>query len=58
VLGLVNGASAVDVANQVNARREYAEDIRMYGFSFNTTIADASVFGELAYRPNMPVGVA
>ena len=58
VLGLVNGASAVDVANQVNARREYAEDIRMYGLSFNTTIADASVFGELAYRPNMPIGVA
>ncbi|MFZ3153565.1 DUF1302 domain-containing protein [Pseudomonas sp.] len=58
VLGLVNGASAVDVANQVNARREYAEDIRMYGLSFNTTIAEASVFGELSYRPNMPVGIA
>lgn len=58
VLGLVDGASAVDVANQVNARREYAEDIRMYGLSFNTTIADASVFGELSYRPNMPIGIA
>jgi hypothetical protein len=58
VLGLVNGASAVDVANQVNARREYAEDIRMYGMSFNTTIAEASVFGELSYRPNMPIGIA
>lgn len=58
VLGLVNGAAAVDVANQVNARREYAEDIRMYGLSFNTTIGEASVFGELAYRPNLPIGVA
>ncbi|MDH4581466.1 DUF1302 domain-containing protein [Pseudomonas sp. BN415] len=58
VLGLVNGAAAVDVANQVNARREYVEDIRMYGLSFNTTLGEASVFGELAYRPNLPIGVA
>ncbi|TBU90615.1 DUF1302 domain-containing protein [Phytopseudomonas dryadis] len=52
------GLATLDVANQVNARREYAEDIRMYGFSFNTTLGDASVFGELAYRPNLPIGVA
>ncbi len=58
VLSLVNGATSVDVANQVNARREFAEDIRMYGFSFNTTVGDASVFGELAYRPNLPIGIA
>ncbi|CAD5109781.1 DUF1302 domain-containing protein [Zestomonas carbonaria] len=57
VLGLVNGAAAVDLANQVNARREFAEDIRMYGMSFNTTVGEASVFGELAYRPNLPIGV-
>jgi hypothetical protein len=30
----------------------------MYGFSFNTTVGNASVFGELAYRPNLPIGVA
>ncbi len=58
VLSLVNGATSVDVANQVNARREYVENIRMYGFSFNTTVGDASVFGELAYRPNLPIGIA
>ncbi|SDK46422.1 Protein of unknown function [Pseudomonas indica] len=58
VLDLINGAAAVDVANQVNGRREYAEDIRMYGMSFNTTLGEASVFGELAYRPNMPIGIA
>jgi hypothetical protein len=46
------------VANQVNARREYVEDIRMYGLSFNTTLGEASVFGEFAYRPNLPIGVA
>jgi len=57
-LGLVNGAATVDTANRVNARREYAEDIRMYGFSFNTTVGNASVFGELSYRPNLPIGIA
>jgi hypothetical protein len=40
------------------AKREYAEDIRMYGFSFNTTLNETSVFGELAYRPNLPVGIS
>lgn len=58
VLGLVNGSAAVDVANQVNARREYVEDIHMYGLSFSTTFEETSVFGEVAYRPNMPVGIA
>ncbi|MDM9652822.1 DUF1302 domain-containing protein [Pseudomonas wenzhouensis] len=48
----------VDLANQINARREYVEDIRMYGFSFNTTLGETSVFGELAYRPNLPIGIA
>lgn len=54
----VGGIAAVDVANQVNGRREYAEDIRMYGMSFNTTVGEASVFGELSYRPNLPIGIA
>lgn len=54
----VGGIAAVDLADQVNARREYVEDVRMYGVSFNTTIAEASVFGELAYRPNLPVGIS
>lgn len=52
------GLATIDVANNVTARREYAEDIRMYGFSFNTTVGNASVFGELAYRPNLPIGIA
>ncbi|NBA94297.1 DUF1302 domain-containing protein [Pseudomonas sp. R5(2019)] len=54
----VGGLATIDVANQVNGRRHYSEDIRMFGFTFNTTLGDASVFGELAYRPNMPIGVA
>lgn len=57
-LQAAGGVAAIDVANQVNARREYAEDIRMYGMSFNTTVGNASVFGELSYRPNLPIGIA
>ncbi|PZW70973.1 uncharacterized protein DUF1302 [Pseudomonas sp. URMO17WK12:I1] len=52
------GLATMDVANSVNARRQYVEDIRMYGFSFNTTLGDSSLFGELTYRPNLPIGVA
>ncbi|SFO81475.1 Protein of unknown function [Ectopseudomonas composti] len=58
VTNAAGGVATIDVANQVNARREYVEDIRMYGFSFNTTVGNASVFGELSYRPNLPVGIA
>ncbi|WP_421864429.1 DUF1302 family protein [Parvibaculum sp.] len=34
---------------------EYPEDIRMYGFSFNTTVGTWGVQGDLTYRPNQPV---
>ncbi len=52
------GLATLDTVGNVQARREYVEDIRMYGFSFNTTVGNASVFGELAYRPNLPIGIA
>lgn len=55
---LANGMATADVMGNIQAQRRYAEDIRMYGFSFNTTLGSASVFGELAYRPNLPIGIA
>jgi hypothetical protein len=55
---LANGLATVDVMGNIQAHRKYAENIRMYGFSFNTTLGKASVFGELAYRPNLSIGVA
>ncbi|KSW27325.1 MULTISPECIES: DUF1302 domain-containing protein [unclassified Pseudomonas] len=54
----VPGLATLDLASNAQARRDYVEDIRMYGFSFNTTLGDASVAGELAYRPNMPISIA
>jgi hypothetical protein len=57
-LALAGGLATVDMLGSTQAKREYAEDIRMYGFSFNTTLNETSVFGELAYRPNLPVGIS
>lgn len=50
--------ATLDLASNAQARRRYVEDIRMYGFSFNTTVGDASVSGEIAYRPNAPISIA
>lgn len=36
---------------------EYPEDIRLYGVSFQTSVAGASVGGEVSYRPNMPMQI-
>lgn len=36
---------------------EYPEDIKLYGFSFNTTVAGTSVAGELAHRRNEPLQI-
>ena len=36
---------------------EYPENIKMYGFSFNTTIGDFALSGEYAYRPNLPIQI-
>ena len=39
-----------------NAFAEYPEDIRLYGFSFNTAgPAGIALQGEYSYRPNMPL---
>lgn len=34
---------------------EYPEDIKMYGFSFNTTLGTWGVQGDVTYRSNQPV---
>ena len=36
---------------------EYPEDIKLYGFSFNTTVGETSVAGELAYRQDEPLQI-
>lgn len=36
---------------------EYPKNIKMLGFSFNTTVGSLSIQGEIAYRPNLPLQV-
>jgi len=50
--------ATIDLLGNVRAKREYAENIRMLGLSFNTAVGNASVFGELSYRPNMSIGIS
>ncbi len=62
-LSALAGSSAgaiatLDLVGNAVVRRAYVEDVRMYGFSFNTTLGNASVFGELAYRPNLPISIS
>lgn len=37
---------------------EYPENIQMLGVSFNTTLGEYSLQGEVAYRPNLPLQVS
>jgi hypothetical protein len=54
-----DGAEIIFGADPVNPSLglflEYPEDIRMYGFSFNSTIGTWGVQGDFTYRPNQPV---
>ncbi len=36
----------------------YPEDIDLIGLSFNTTVGEYSIQGEVAYRPNLPLQIA
>lgn len=36
---------------------EYPEDIKLYGFSFNTTVGETSVAAEIAYRQDEPLQI-
>lgn len=36
---------------------EYPEDIKLYGFSFNTTLDGTSIAGEIAYRQDEPLQI-
>ena len=52
--GAASNAVPIDT---VRFQLEYPEDIQMFGVSFNTTVGDISLQGEIAYRPDMPLQV-
>lgn len=39
------------------SRFAYPEDIKLYGFSFNTTVGETAVAGEFAYRQDEPLQI-
>lgn len=43
-----------NIASFPKAQAVYPEDIKLYGFSFNTNIGETSVAGEIAYREDEP----
>ncbi len=42
-------------ASQIGLFLEYPEDIKLFGVSFNTTVGDWGVQGEVAYRQDQPL---
>ncbi|MGH8442865.1 MAG: DUF1302 domain-containing protein [Nevskiaceae bacterium] len=55
--GARTATRSVAPIDTVRFQLEYPEDIQMYGFSFNTTVGDISLQGEIAFRPDMPLQV-
>ena len=53
---VVNDYSAVPF-DSAKIQFEYPKNIKMLGFSFNTTLGEYSIQGEVAYRPQMPLQV-
>ena len=57
----VLGAGLLDGASTKKHALQYAEDIRMYGVSFNTAIdvlGGTAIAGEVAYSDNMPFAIS
>jgi hypothetical protein len=52
-----NAKSSVAAFDSARFQLQYPEDIDLIGFSFNTTVGDYSIQGEVAYRPNLPLQV-
>jgi hypothetical protein len=60
---LAANAGAISKENVANLKAmskgiiQYPEDIKLYGFSFNTTLDGTSIAGELAYRQDEPLQI-
>ena len=55
--GGVTKDNITELAAFSKALVEYPEDIKLYGFSFNTTLGETSVAGELSYRQDEPLQI-
>ncbi len=55
--GNVNMHNVTSLQAFSKALIEYPEDIKLYGFSFNTNLGTTSVAGEIAYRQDEPLQI-
>lgn len=60
-LAQADGGFTADNLSNLNAFTkgvlEYPEDIKLYGFSFNTTVGTTAVSGEISYRQDEPIQI-
>ncbi|MEP0068188.1 DUF1302 domain-containing protein [Pyruvatibacter sp.] len=52
-----DGVENVGLTQNLSTTLIYPEDIELWGISFNTTVGDWGVQGEVSYRPNQPLQV-
>lgn len=52
-----NAKSSILRFDQVRFAFDYPEGINLFGLSFNTTLGDYALQGEVAYRPNKPMQI-
>ncbi|GAK45229.1 conserved protein, partial [Tepidicaulis marinus] len=52
---ILAATTTAGAASNIGLFLEYPEDIKLFGFSFNTTIGDWGVQGETSFRPNQPL---
>lgn len=55
--GAINKDNINNLAAFSKGLLEYPEDIKLYGFSFNTNLGTTSVAGEIAYRQDEPLQI-
>lgn len=53
----VTRENLTDLNAFTEARFQYPEDIKLYGFSFNTTVGETALAGEIAYRQDEPLQI-
>jgi hypothetical protein len=54
---LFDGAETLAYASDLGVFAEYPEDIKVFGFSFNTTLGSWGLQGDFTYRPEAPFQV-
>ncbi|MCC5851988.1 MAG: DUF1302 domain-containing protein [Alkalimonas sp.] len=55
--GQIDKDSILQLQGFAHGLLEYPEDIKLYGFSFNTTVGTTSVAGEIAHRRGEPLQI-